>query len=113
MSGGQSLIGDYDKKKKKFLVTSHHKFNFGSAFPGGLHAPSATPDGNGGIIVIFNMNPAKDTKGWDQVMTLPRKINILLKIFKNSKDYDLGKYPDQTQIYNILSNFLKYKKENN
>ncbi len=38
--------------------------------------------------------------------------NILLKIFKNSKDYDLGKYPDQTQIYNILSNFLKYKKEN-
>ncbi|MFL2665628.1 MAG: GH32 C-terminal domain-containing protein [Dehalococcoidia bacterium] len=41
--------------------------------------PSATPDGEGGIIAIFNMNPAKETKGWDQIMTLPRKINIIGK----------------------------------
>ena len=45
--------------------------------PGGLHAPSATPDGKGNIISIFNMNPAKETKGWDQIMTLPRRLSIL------------------------------------
>ena len=98
MSGGQSLIGDYDKKKKKFLVTSHHKFNFGSAFPGGLHAPSATPDGNGGIIAIFNMNPAKETKGWDQIMTLPRKINIL---GKNNIEKDMIKIEPAGDIESI------------
>ena len=38
--------------------------------------------------------------------------NILLKIFKDSKDYDLGKYPDQSNIYDVLSKFLKLKKEN-
>ena len=84
MSGGQSLIGDYNKNERKFSVTSHHKFNFGSAFPGGVHAPSATPDGKGGIVTIFNMNSAKKTKvkrvnpaSWDQIMTLPRRISIL------------------------------------
>ncbi len=76
------MIGDYDKNEKKFLVTSQHKFNFGSAFPGGVHAPSATPDGKGGIITIFNMNSAKETEGhnpfgWDQIMPLPRRIGIL------------------------------------
>jgi beta-fructofuranosidase len=76
------LIGDYDKNEKKFLVTSQHKFNFGSSFPGGVHAPSATPDGKGGIITIFNMNSARETEGqnpfgWDQIMTLPRRIGIL------------------------------------
>ena len=84
MSGGQSLIGDYNKNERRFSVTSHHKFNFGSAFPGGVHAPSATPDGKGGIVTIFNMNSAKKTKvervnpaSWDQIMTLPRRISIL------------------------------------
>ena len=33
-------------------------------------------------------------------------------MFKNSKDYDLGKYPDQSKIYNTLSKFLRFKKEN-
>lgn len=38
--------------------------------------------------------------------------NILVKIFRDSKNYDLGKYPDQSKIYNSLSKFLKFKKEN-
>ena len=38
--------------------------------------------------------------------------NILLKIFKNSKSYDLGKYPDQNHIYKIISNFLKINEDN-
>ena len=74
MSGGKYLIGDYDTQRDKLLVTAGGRFNFGSAQPGGVHAPSATPDSDGGLIVIFNMNPAKPTRGWDQVMSLPRRL---------------------------------------
>jgi len=77
MSGGQALIGDYDKVRDKFVVSAQHKFNFGAFPPGGVHAPSAAPDGQGGIIAIFNMNQAKPTTGWDQIMTLPRRLTLL------------------------------------
>jgi beta-fructofuranosidase len=77
MSGGQYLLGDYDTERDKFVVTAGAKNNFGAASPAGVHAPSATPDGNGGLIVIYNMNPAKPTKGWNQIMTLPRRLTLL------------------------------------
>ena len=70
ISGGQYLLGDYDKERDKFVVTAHDKCNFGPSAPCGVHAPSATPDGNGNIIVIFNMNPGKPTENWNQIMTL-------------------------------------------
>ena len=76
MSGGQALLGDYDIDNDKFIVTSHHEFNFGAAHPGGVHAPSATTYDNGKNVVIFNMNHSKETKGWNQLMTLPREIGI-------------------------------------
>ena len=76
MSGGQALLGDYDTERDKFVVTSQHDFNFGASGPGGVHAPSATPDGKGGVYVIFNMNPAKPTEGWNQIMTLPRRLTL-------------------------------------
>ena len=76
MSGGQYILGDYDKSRDKFVATSSGLFNFGAVKPGGVHAPSATPDGKGGVIVIFNMNPAKPTKGWNQIMTLPRLLTL-------------------------------------
>ena len=76
MSGGQALLGDYDTERDKFVVTSHHDFNFGASEPGGVHAPSATPDGKGGVYVIFNINPAKPTEGWNQIMTLPRRLTL-------------------------------------
>ena len=77
MSGGQALLGDYDTARDKFIVTSHANFNFGAFGPGGVHAPSATPDGEDGVIAIFNMNPAKPTEGWNQIMTLPRRLTLL------------------------------------
>lgn len=77
ISGGQYFIGDYDKARDKFVATSHGKFNFGASRPGGVHAPSATPDGKGGVIIIFNMNAAKPTKGWNQIMSLPRRLTLL------------------------------------
>ena len=76
MSGGQYLLGDYAKDRDKFVATSGGKFNFGPAAPAGVHAPSASPDGVGGLIVIFNMNPAKPTEGWNQIMTLPRRLTL-------------------------------------
>ncbi len=75
-SGGQYLLGDYDTGRDKFVVTDGGNFNFGPSGPAGVHAPSATPDGKGGVIVIFNMNPAKATKGWNQIMTLPRRLTL-------------------------------------
>jgi beta-fructofuranosidase len=76
ISGGKYLLGDYDKERDKFVVTDGGDFNFGASQPGGVHAPSATPDGKGGVIVIFNMNPAKPTEGWNQIMTLPRHLTL-------------------------------------
>jgi len=77
MSGGQYLLGDYDTKRDKFVVANHGKFNFGPATPSGVHAPSATPDGKGGVIIIFNMNPGKPTGEWNQIMTLPRRLTLV------------------------------------
>jgi len=76
MSGGQYLLGDYDKGRDKLVATSGGSFNFGPSYPAGVHAPSATPDGQGGVIVIFNMNPGKATKGWGQIMSLPRALTL-------------------------------------
>ncbi len=76
MSGGKYLLGDYDKRRDKFVVTDGGDFNFGPHAPAGVHAPSAAPDGKGGVIAIFNMNPGKPTKGWNQIMTLPRRLTL-------------------------------------
>jgi beta-fructofuranosidase len=75
-SGGKYLLGDYDTKRDKFVVTNGGDFNHGSYGPGGVHAPSAFPDGKGGVIAIFNMNPAKPTQGWNQIMTLPMRLTL-------------------------------------
>ena len=75
MSGGQYLVGDYDTGRQKLVVTGAGKFNMGAVGPGGVHAPSATPDGRD-IVVIFNMNPGKPTDGWNQIMSLPRRLSL-------------------------------------
>lgn len=78
MSGGQYVLGDYDKVRDKFVVTSHGNFNFGPSGPSGMHAPSATPHGED-VIVIFNMNPGYPTRGWNQIMSLPLRLSLLNK----------------------------------
>lgn len=76
MSGGQYLLGNYETDRDKFVVINHGLFNFGGATPSGVHAPSATPDGKGGVIVLFNMNHGKTIQGWNQIMTLPRRLTL-------------------------------------
>ncbi len=76
MTGAQYLLGDYDTGRDKFVATHGGRFNFGPMTPAGVHAPSATPDGQGGVLTIFNMNAGKATEGWDQIMSLPRRLTI-------------------------------------
>lgn len=77
MTGGQYLLGDYDKQKDKFKVFAGGKFNHGvSVSPGGVHAPSATNDKDGSVVVIFNMNQGYPHEGWNQIMSLPRRLTI-------------------------------------
>lgn len=76
MSGSKYMLGDYDKERDKFVVTDGGDFNFGSRFHGGLHAPSATPDGKGGVVAIFNMNEGKKHDGWHHIMSLPRLLTL-------------------------------------
>ena len=85
MSGGQYLLGDYDMERDKFVVTGAGLFNFGASTPSGVHAPSATPDGEGGVIIIHNMNPGYPSEGWNQIMSLPRRVT-------------LGEYEDELKI---------------
>lgn len=76
-SGGQYFLGNYDKNKDVFNIDSHAKFNFGATSPSGVHAPSAFPDGKGGIIALFNMNQGRPSiDGWNQLMTLPRRLTL-------------------------------------
>ena len=74
MSGAHYLLGDYDEARDKFVVTYGGRFTFGPWYPGGVHAPTATPDGNGGVIALFNVNVGKPTPGWNQIMSLPRRL---------------------------------------
>jgi beta-fructofuranosidase len=76
-SGGHYLLGDYDTARDKFVVTYGGQFTFGPWLPGGVHAPSATPDNRNGVVVIFNINWAKPTPGWDQIMSLPRRLTLV------------------------------------
>jgi len=74
--GSQYLLGDYDKVRNRFRATSHGRFNFGALRHGGVHAPSATPDGEGGIFLIHNVNHGKETEGWNHVMSLVRHLTL-------------------------------------
>ncbi len=76
MSGGKYMLGNYDTERDKFVVTDGGNFNFGPASPSGLHAPSATPDAKGGVVVIFNMNEGKRHDGWGGIMSLPRLLTL-------------------------------------
>ena len=74
--GGQYWLGDYDRDTMKFHATAHGNFNHGAIRPGGVHAPSAFPDGKGGVITIFNINDAKPTQGWNHIMSLPIRLTL-------------------------------------
>jgi beta-fructofuranosidase len=74
--GGKYIIGKYDVNRQKFVVTNGGDFNHGPVFPGGVHAPTAFPDGHGRVIAMFNMNPGTDDK-YLELVTLPWQLTLL------------------------------------
>ncbi|MCE2489214.1 MAG: GH32 C-terminal domain-containing protein [Anaerolineae bacterium] len=46
--------------------------NFGPWTLGSLHAPSATIDDSGRYLGIFNVKEARDSRDWNDIMSLPR-----------------------------------------
>ena len=72
----QYLIGDYDRVYCRFKRFKHDRFNFGSISPGGVHAHTATSDGEGGLYVIYNINQGKLIEGWNHIMSLVRRLTL-------------------------------------
>ncbi len=72
------MIGDYDQERDKFRVLDSGHFGFGSTFPGGIFAPSAFPDGMGGVILMLTLAPGHRMNGEDvrQVFSLPRRLTL-------------------------------------
>ncbi len=77
--GPQYLLGDYDQQTHKFTPYLHGRFNNGVSFPGSVFAPSATPDGNGGVYAIFCINEAKPWSVdlvWNHIMSQPIHLTL-------------------------------------
>jgi beta-fructofuranosidase len=83
MSGGQFLLGDYDIMANKFQVTS------GSGHTG-IGPPSATIDGNGGVVLIAKVGA---------YFTLPRIVTLI-------KDDEVGQIPTE-EISSLRYNGVK------
>ena len=69
---GRYYIGSYDNETHRFTPETHGRMNYGPWTVGSLHAPSATIDASGRYLGIFNIKEARDRRGWNDVMTLPR-----------------------------------------
>lgn len=74
--GPHCLIGDYDKEKHLFSPKQHYLLSKGEGQCGGLHAPCATPDGNGGCYAVFNMKDANPPHKRQGAMSLSRHMSL-------------------------------------
>ena len=75
-NGGQYFLGDMDYEALKFVPYHHGRFNHANVAPGGVHAPTACPDGKGGLHVLFNFNDSNVTPKWDQLLTIPMRMSL-------------------------------------
>lgn len=74
--GGQYLLGDYNTGTHRFKPTAKGRFNHGRVSPGGVHAPSAAADGQGGVIHLLNINDGRHDDEWDQILSLPQQLTL-------------------------------------
>lgn len=75
-TGGQYLLGDYDRQRRRFLPYAHGRFNHGLVSPGGVHAPSTAADGSGGVVNILNINDGRFSPDWDQIFSLAQRLTL-------------------------------------
>jgi len=95
-SGARYLVGDYDTDRDRFVVTGGGAVNTGGVNKGAFHAPSAFPDGKGGVYVIYNTfaYPATPDVNIDcMTMTYRQTIDSLDRIsFSPAGDYASLRY---------------------
>jgi beta-fructofuranosidase len=70
------VIGDYDRSRQKFVARRGGYLNSGRQGSGSIHAPSAYPDGTGGVYCIYNVTEGRPQDGWAQIMSLPRRYTL-------------------------------------
>jgi beta-fructofuranosidase len=70
------VIGDYDRPRQKFVARRGGYLNSGRPGSGSIHAPSAYPDGAGGVHCIYNVTEGRPQEGWAQIMSLPRRYTL-------------------------------------
>ena len=70
------VIGDYDRLRQKFIARRGGNLNTGRQGSGSIHAPSAYPDGKGGLNCIYNVSEGRPQEGWSQIMSLPRNYTL-------------------------------------
>lgn len=72
----QYYVGDYDRTTHQLSPDCHGRMNYGPVTVGSLHAPSATIDDEGCFLAIFNVKEGKAREGWNDIMTLPRRLSL-------------------------------------
>jgi beta-fructofuranosidase len=72
------MLGNYDTDRDKFHVIDSGDFGFGNNFSGGIFAPTAFPDGKGGVILMLTLGCGHSDNGVGtcQVFSLPRRLTI-------------------------------------
>lgn len=88
-SGPKILVGDYDAKRNKFMVSGGRHLTSTSSHFGGLLAPAAFPDisGDGTLKAIYNVCHVANPPFNYQVMSLPRSVSLS---GKNNNDIDIA-----------------------
>ena len=70
------VIGEYDRIRQRFVARRGGRLNSGRQGSGSIHAPSAFPDGKGGVNCIYNVTEGRPQAGWSQIMSLPRRYTL-------------------------------------
>lgn len=70
------VTGDYDRERQRFVARRGDNLNTGRQGSGSIHAPSAYPDGKGGVHCIYNVSEGRPQEGWSQLMSLPRTYTL-------------------------------------
>lgn len=76
MSGGQYILGRYDRDRKKFVCEAGGPMNRNSWIAGGVHAPSVWSDEDKQAHAIFNVNYCMHKGPENQIMSLPLKYTL-------------------------------------
>ncbi len=102
-SGPKYIIGNYDNEKNLFRVTDGDKLTTAASTFGGLLAPSAFPESEKSIRLIYNISWNKTMSDLNLVMSLPRSVSFL----DGHKDVLAFKPIDDTETLRETDNAIR------